>query len=199
MKDKKNDKDLERFYNMRSDKFTIILNDNELEFFKSAKSIVHRFCTDMDLSPVFIACIKHDKDIDEETHHLKTIHYHVVVQLNKICRVQTLINRIMYMFSCHENQITLDKCNSLVMQTRYLCHLDDFDKYQYWGGDVVTNDNDVLKRYFDLIIIRDLHDLVGVVKHFNYDFEEIMLHVAHYDKWRKYINDLIINYNRRCR
>lgn len=195
MKDK-NDKDLERYYNMRSDKFTIILNDNELEFFVNAKTIVKRFMTEQDISPVFIACIKHDKDLDE-TNHLKTIHYHVVIQVDKICRVQTMINRIMDIFHCNENQITLDKCNSIVMQTRYLCHLDDFDKWQYFPSEVVTNDVDVLNRYYSLVIVRDIHDLIGVVKHYNYDLEEIMQNVAHYDKWRKYINDLIINHNRR--
>lgn len=193
------EKDLERFYNQRSDKFTLILNDNELEFFKSAKSIYRRFMTEDDIGIEFIACIQHNKDYDEELKQLKTLHYHVVIQLSKICRIKTMINKIMSMFHCNENQITIDKCNSIVMQTRYLLHLDDFDKYQYDKYDVVCNDKDVLERYCNLVIIRDIHDLIGVVKHYHYDLEEIMLSVAHYDKWRKYINDLIINYNRNMR
>lgn len=197
--DKKKEEELKRFYNQRSDKFTIVLNDNHFERFQSARRIYRRFVTSDEIGVVWIGVIKHDKDIDEETKHVKTPHYHVVLQLDKICRVQTMINKIMDLFECYENMITIDKCTSICMQARYLCHLDDFDKAQYFPVDVETNDKDVLERYYSLVIIRDVHDLIGVVKHYHYDLEEIMQHVAHYDKWRKYINDLIINYNRKMR
>lgn len=193
----KKEEDLSYFYNQRSDKFSLVLNDNELNLFKNCQHIMRMFNTSDNLGVVFIAIIKHDRDYDDETHVLKTLHYHVVVQLDKICRVLTLINRIMDMFHCNENQISVQKCNSICMQTRYLCHLDDFDKTQYYDSEVVTNDREVFNRYYHLVIVRDLHDLVRVVKQYHYDLVEIMLNIAHYDKWRKYINDLIIDYNRK--
>lgn len=186
-----------KFLNQRSDKFTIVLNDNELKLFKSTRNVFLTLNTDEQLSPVFLACIKHDRDYDEEQKQYKTQHYHVVIQCDKICRIGTMINKISNLFRCNENQITIDKCNSVVMQTRYLCHLDDFDKAPYFIDEVECNDKDVLNRYFNLVIVRDIHDLIAVVKRYNYDLETIMCNVAHYDKWRKYINDLIINHNRR--
>lgn len=198
MKDKSKE-DLARFYNQRSDKYSLVFNDNELHLFKSATHIVKEFHLCNDLTIVYIACIMHDRDFDDETHQLKTKHYHIVLQLGQICRVGTILNRICDMFHCNENQISIEKCNSLCMQSRYLMHLDDFDKTEYFLSEVVTNDAEVLKRYYSLVIVRDLHDLISVVKRFNYDLETIMENVAHYDKWRKYINDLIINYNRKPR
>ena len=198
MKDKSKE-DIARFYNQRSDKYSLVFNDNELHLFKSATHIVKEFTLCNDLTIVYIACIMHDRDFDDETHQLKTKHYHIVLQLGQICRVGTILNRICDMFHCNENQISIEKCNSLCMQSRYLMHLDDFDKTEYFLSEVITNDAEVLKRYYSLVIVRDLHDLISVVKRFNYDLETIMENVAHYDKWRKYINDLIINYNRKPR
>lgn len=184
--------------NQRSDKFTIVLNDNELELFKNTRNVVNKFMLEEDMDIIYIACIKHDKDKDEKGD-LKTLHYHVVMQVNKVCRIGTMLNCISNIFKCNENQITIDKCNSLCMQSRYLLHIDDFDKAKYDLFDVVTNDVDVFRRYYDMVFIRDLHDLVAVVKRYHYDLEEIMCSIGNYDKWRKYINDLIINNARKCR
>lgn len=185
-----------KFLNQRSDKFTIVLNDNEIKLFKSSRNIFLEFNTDIDLSPIFVAVIMHDRDTDENNV-LKTKHYHVVLHLNKIVRIGTMINKICDMFHCHPNQVTIDKCNSICMQTRYLCHLDDFDKYPYLQCDISTNNMDIVNRYFKLTIIRDIADCVAVVKQYHYNLEDIMLNVSNYEKWRRIINDLIINYNRK--
>ena len=125
--------------NQRSDKFTLVLNDNELDLFKNARNVVNKFQLQDDIDLIYIACIKHDRDKDE-VGNLKTKHYHVVIHLNKVCRIGTLINRISDVFKCNTNQITVDKCSSLCMQSRYLMHLDDFDKERYDITDVVCND-----------------------------------------------------------
>lgn len=185
------EKDLERFYNQRSDKFTLVLNDNEFNRFKNTRHIYTMLNTCENLSPVFLACICHDRDYDEEQKQYKTKHYHVVIQLGSICRVKTMINCLCELFKCLEKQISIDKCNSIVMQTRYLCHLDDFDKARYFDTEIECNDKNVLSRYFHLVIVRDLHDLIVVVKQYNYSLEECMCNIAHWDKWRKYVLDLI--------
>lgn len=182
--------------NQRSDKFSLVLNDNELNLFKNARNVVNKFQLQDDMDIIYIACIKHDRDKDEKAD-LKTVHYHVVLQLNKVCRIGTMINRISQIFHCNENQISIEKCSSLCMQSRYLMHLDDFDKEPYDLMDIVCNDVSVLTRYCNMVFVRDIHDLISLVHHYHYDLEAIMLAIGNYDKWRKYINDLIINYNRK--
>lgn len=185
--------------NQRTNKFTIVLNDNELLVFKNCRHILSKFLESDLLDVNYIACIKHDRDFDEEMNHVKTLHYHVVLELNKICRLGTILNWISSNFHCNDNQVTIDKCSSLPMQTRYLLHLDDFDKCRYYESDVVTNNKDYFDSCINLVIVRDLHDLIARVKEYHYDLEVIMSKIVHYDKWRKYINDLIINHSRLMR
>lgn len=186
----------DKVLNQRSDKFTIVLNDNELHLFKNVDNVFLEFKTHDAITPIYLACIKHDRDKAEDGH-FKTEHYHVVVQFNKVARLGTIINYISDMFKCNTNQISIDKCSSLCMQSRYLLHADDFDKAEYFLTEVRCNDMDCFNRYLALVIVRDIHDLIKVVKKYHYDLEEIMQNVAHYDKWRRYINDLIINNSRK--
>ena len=93
----------------------------------------------------------------------------------------------------------IDKCNYLCAQTRYLIHEDEYEKekYHYDRGDIATNKYDTLYRYLDIKRIADLKDCVDVVRQYHYDLEEIMMNISNYDKWRKYINDLVVNYHRK--
>lgn len=183
--------------NRRSDKFTIVLNDNELNLFRNSRYIYNKMMCDDTITIVYLAIIKHDLDLDESTNQLKTLHYHVIIQFNGVYRVQSVISWISKLFHCNDNQITIDKCNSLCMQSRYLIHIDDFDKHAYDKTDVVTNLPNVFERYLRQVFIADLHDLIVVVKQYHYNLEDIMENIGNYDKYRKYVNDLIINHNRR--
>ena len=182
--------------NQRSNKFTIVLNDNELHLFKDSVNILNKMYGDEKLGVLYIAIIKHDRDKDENGN-IKTMHYHVVLSLNNNCRIGTLLNKICDLFHCNENQVTIDKCSSLEMQSRYLLHLDDFDKEDYFQYEVVTNKRDVFENYINLEKISDLKELISVVKRCHYDLETIMITIANYDRWRKYINDLIVNNHRK--
>lgn len=185
--------------NQRSDKFTIVLNDNEVNLFKDSETIVNKLITDVDVGVSYIACIKHDRDIDEELQHVKTLHYHVVLELDSICRVGTVLKWLCNKFHCNENQVSIDKCNSLAMQSRYLLHLDDIDKVRYYETEVSTNNIFRFKDYLTLVKIKDMKDLIARVKEYHYDIEIIMSKIVNYDKYRKYINDIIVNYYRRNR
>ena len=185
--------------NQRSDKFTIVLNDNEVNLFKDSETIVNKLITDVDVGVSYIACIKHDRDIDEEQQQVKTIHYHVVLELDSICRVGTILKWLCNKFHCNENQVSIDKCNSLAMQSRYLLHLDDIDKARYYETEVSTNNIFRFKDYLTLVKIKDMKDLIARVKEYHYDIEIIMSKIVNYDKYRKYINDIIVNYYRRNR
>lgn len=185
--------------NQRSDKFTIVLNDNEVNLFKDSETIVNKLITDVDVGVSYIACIKHDRDIDEEQQHVKTLHYHVVLELDSICRVGTVLKWLCNKFHCNENQVSIDKCNSLAMQSRYLLHLDDIDKVRYYETEVSTNNIFRFKDYLTLVKIKDMKDLIARVKEYHYDIEIIMSKIVNYDKYRKYINDIIVNYYRRNR
>lgn len=186
------------FKNQRSDKFSLVLYESEVPLLKSAKNIVSKLEENI-WTLNFIACIKHDQDINEETKQLKTIHYHLVVDFNGNYRVGTIMNWLTDIFHINENQISIQKCTSLEMQTRYLCHVDDFDKYQYDPQDIVSSDLSKVRKWYEKIFIKDLEDCVQAVKRRHYDLETIMTEVANYDKWRKYINDLIINHQRQNR
>lgn len=185
--------------NQRSDKFTIVLNDNEVNLFKDSETIVNKLITDVDVGVSYIACIKHDRDIDEEQQQVKTIHFHVVLELDSICRVGTVLKWLCNKFYCNENQVSIDKCNSLAMQSRYLLHLDDIDKARYYETEVSTNNIFRFKDYLTLVKIKDMKDLIAKVKEYHYDIEIIMSKIVNYDKYRKYINDIIVNYYRRNR
>ena len=189
----------EKFLNQRSDKFTIILNDNELHLFKNARYIIKEINCIQSLCLIFGACIYHDKDYDEYAKKYKTPHYHLVIHVDRNYRIGTVINLISDCFKCNANQISIDKCNDLCAQTRYLINEDEYEKekYHYDRGDIATNKYDTLYRYLDIKRIADLKDCVDVVRQYHYDLEEIMMNISNYDKWRKYINDLVVNYHRK--
>lgn len=185
------------FKNRRSDRFCIILNDSGADLLKNARHILNKI-QNSDLPYCFIAVIKHDRDKrEDDPNSLKTVHYHIVIQFDGIYRIGTIMNFLVKTFLINENQVTIDKCTSIEMQTRYLIHLDDFDKEQYDVWDIATSNEEILHRYLKLCIIKDLTSLIVFVKQRHYDLELIMAEIANYDKWRKYINDLIVNYYRK--
>ena len=181
--------------NQRGNAFSLVLNDSGANLFKSSSAIYNRLGVS-DLDFCFIAVMYHDKDYDTENHRYKTPHYHVVLTFDNTYRVGTILNCFVDIFHCNENQITIEKCSSVPMQTRYLIHLDDLDKYQYNREDIVSNHVDVVARYLNLNKIIDLNDCVVVVRNYHYDLESIMCNVLNFDKWRRNILDLINNHFR---
>lgn len=180
-----------------SDNFFLIFNDNELKLFRSSRYIYERLGFEDSLFVNFIAIQYHDKDVVKEENRVETPHYHVVLSLNKRFQFKTMLDLICDLFHCNPNQVGMQKVIDLCACTRYLCHLDNPDKYQYLPVTVVTNNHDLLDRYFNLVMIKDLQDLIGVVKHYNYSLEDIMMNISDYKKWRTPINDLIVNHFRR--
>lgn len=185
----------DQFKNQRGDEFSLVLNENEVELLKSSRNIVNQINNNI-WTLDFIACILHDKDIDEETKFVKTKHYHLILTFNGKYRVGTIMKWLTDIFKINENQISIEKCNNLVMQCRYLAHLDDPDKEQYNPEDIVSNDIGKIKKMYNLIFIKDIANCVQEVRNRHYDLETIMTEIANYDKYRKYINDLIINHFR---
>lgn len=186
--------------NQRSDKFTIVLNDSGADLFKNARNIVRKMSCNELLCILFIACIKHDKDYDAEQQQLKTTHYHLVIMFDRAYRLGTILTLLCDTFNCNANQVSIDKCSSMIMQTRYLIHLDDFDKYQYDKTDIVCNDTDYLNKCFNYIRkIVDIDDLIVIVRQFPV-LTELMSRIG-YDNYKKYrlvISDIRreLNYNR---
>lgn len=183
--------------NQRSNKFALVLNDNGADVFKDTQHIVRMFRTSGVLSIHFIACIKHDKDIDEETNHLKTPHYHLVISLYNNTRIGTLLNLISDLFHANPNQISIEKCTDLDMSTRYLIHLDDFEKVKYHKEDIITNDEEILKTALERVFaIKGIKDLITIVHQFP-NLCDLMVHIG-YDNYKKYrlvINDIRREYN----
>lgn len=171
--------------NQRTDKFSIVLNDSGANVFVDSRNIVNklRLCEDLDVS--FIACIKHTEDVDKETQHKKTPHYHLVLRTASIMRLSTVINVIVSVFRCNDNQISIEKCSSLEMQTRYLVHFDDLNKFQYKREDIVTNSLDTVDKYFKYISkIDTIEDLISICREY-LKLTDLMT-VIGYEKYKKY-------------
>lgn len=179
--------------NQRSETFCIVLNDSGADVFHNSRYIRDKLKYCEELEVIFVAVIKHDRDLDDDTKQLKTLHYHVVLQLDKMCRIGTMINKLVDLFSCNANQITIDKCNSLVMQVRYLIHLDDIDKYHYPLFDIETNDEEFVAKCFTYRkTIQSIDELITLVNQYGRNLLELMKVIGYenYKKYRVVINDI---------
>ena len=177
--------------NQRTNQFTIVLNDSGWDCFKNADYIVRRIRTCDLLCVIYIACIKHDKDIDEETQHVKTTHYHLVMLIDRTLRLGSMLNLLVDIFKCNANQISIDKCTSLCMQSRYLIHLDELpnEKHHYNEFDVITYDSHNSRKQFcdylnAIIKISDVNDIIAIIRQFP-RLDELIKHIG-FDNYKKY-------------
>lgn len=183
----------------RTDKVTIVLNDSGVNCFKSSEHIVKSLRCNELLCILYIACIKHDKDLDEETQQIKTLHYHLIIQFDRMYRLGTIIKLICDTFQgCNPNQVTIDKCTSLCMQSRYLIHLDELpsEKHHYEPSDVVTydthNSRDEFNDYLGRVIkINSVNDIIALVQEYP-RLDKLISHLGlyNYKKYRVIIQDL---------
>lgn len=169
----------------RSNQFSLVLNDSGANVFQSARHIVYTLVNQEDVCVIYCACIMHDKDEDEHGN-LKTTHYHLVVQLNAQCRLQTFLNFIIDKFKCNANQVSIEKCSSIEMQTRYLVHLDDFDKHPYELNDIVSNNDEFVKKCMSYIkSISCVDDLIVICQEYKNNLLKLMS-VIGYENYKKY-------------
>lgn len=177
--------------NERSYQFSIVLNDSSAMLLKNDRFIYNKLINNDVYKINFLAVMLHDKDIDEETNHLKTIHYHIVIEFDCVLRLKTIINLVSDLFHINDNQISIEKCNSLDAQIRYLIHLDDKDKVQYLPFDIISNNDIKVGNALSMIRIRDNQDCVRIVQKFHYKYEEIIMSVVNYKSYNGLIKDLI--------
>ena len=107
-------------------------------------------------------------------------------------RLGTCFDFIQDIFSCNDNQISIEKCSDVGAQTRYILHLDDVDKYQYPGNILVTNCFERCEFYLSHIRIRDEKHLIEVIDN-NPSKRDLLriLGAKQYKKWRFAIIDLL--------
>ena len=183
---------VQKFKAQRSNAFTIVLNDDfDGLILKDVRNVFHRIMV-ASLPIVFVACILHDRDTDEYNH-VKINHYHIVLTLSSSIRIGTIINSLLDIFNgLRENMISIDKCTSVSAQTRYLIHLDDYDKFQYDESDIVTNNSSQVRYYLkEITKINDVNDLIAVVEQYKNLRELIrVLGIENYKKYRFVIKDL---------
>lgn len=170
--------------NSRSNTFSLVLNDSGADVFKSAHNIKEKIVCDDKMCVPYVAVIKHDNDIDD-VGNVKTVHYHVVIQFDSVCRLRTCIDYFVRLFNCNPNQVSCEKCTSMVMQTRYLIHLDDFDKYQYDMWDIETNNIDFVSKSMKYVKnIISIDDLIVLVKQYKNLLE--LMSVIGYENYKRY-------------
>lgn len=171
----------------RGSDFSLVLNDNELDLFKTEKYINGRIQKCLPVK--FIASLKHDSDFDEYGHR-KTIHYHVVLVLRIRCTVGSLIKILSDLFHCNENQISCEKCSDVCMQVRYLVHKDDLDKTQYLAFDIESNNQMAVINYMSKQVdVVDTTDIDVICDKYHFNFREIAKCLGHkqFKQWLWYI------------
>lgn len=177
--------------NQRSRAFSLVLNDNELNLFKSSNNILKQIMisgTDW----LFVAVCMHDKDFDNERHCYKTKHYHLVLSFGGVHQLESVIKLMVELFKCNQNQVSCEKCNSIPMQVRYMVHLDDFDKHRYDFADIVSNRDDIVNKYLHMNIkLVDVEDLYAVMREYPH-LDDLIANIGldNYKKWRVVIQDL---------
>ena len=176
--------------NQVSSDFSLVLNDSAADVFKSARHIVKALSCG-DYTCRFIACIKHEFDRNDALD-LKTPHYHLVLGFQDRYRLGTILNYIVDLFHCNENQVSIEKCTDIGAQARYLVHMDHPDKYQYKITDVVTNNEDSFNYYLAHFRVLDERDLVNLVERYPSKKELFLrLGFAQYTRYARIINDLL--------
>lgn len=170
--------------------FSCVFNDNELHLFKNPRYIKQRFCTG-DYTCTYIAIMYHEHDRDDDNN-LRTPHYHVVLDMLNKFRVETMLNYIVKLFNCNANQISIEKCNDLGAQTRYLIHFDNPEKYRYDVFDICTNNQESVDYYLSYFVIHDERDLIKLCDTFH-SRKEIYKRIgnAQYKKYAFIIRDLV--------
>lgn len=169
----------------RGNKFSLVLNDSGADLFKNSHHIVYTLTTQTDVVIIYCACILHDRDTDE-FNNVKTKHYHLVVHIGAQTSVSSFLKFIVDLFHCNENQVSIEKCSSLEMQTRYLMHMDDIDKEPYSVEEIQTNNLEFVKKCTAYIkYISGIDDLIEICKEYKNNLLKLMS-VIGYDNYKKY-------------
>lgn len=175
----------------RTSAVSLVLNDNGANLLRSSKYLMGKLIKAFE--PKFIAVIKHDKDVDKEINQLKTEHYHVVMVCYQCMILKSYLEFIVDGLHVNENQVSIQKCNDVVMSTQYLIHQNDRDKVQYNFLDIDTNDFDTLTDYLKKIPkINTTKEAIAIYDNFFGNIREIMgnLSIKCYKEWRIFFNDL---------
>ena len=111
-----------------------------------------------------LAFIIHDRDTTQEGK-AKTIHAHIVIQYNETRTHTQVIKEWANLLSYPENCISAEHVRKLMPALRYLCHLDNQEKYQY-ASDEVFIWGDWLKEQYKIALNQKLNlkDLLSFYK-----------------------------------
>ena len=133
----------------RAYSFALVIYEDDVNFYKQYEALINMKRA---------IWIKHDKDIyendvtDDEGNivahagDLKKLHYHFVLHLKNASTITALANKI----GCETRQIEFIK-KSLNSYLRYLIHFNNDNKYQYSQDEVKSNDEDLMRKFEDLI------------------------------------------------
>lgn len=168
--------------------FSCVLNDNGADVFKNPRYIRKEMEKSI-LDIKYIACILHDMDVDD-FNQKKTNHYHLVFTMNSNMTIRSVLNVIVKTFSCNENQVSIEKCNDVCAQVRYLIHMDDKDKHPYLPFDIETNDQVRTCEFFQKVVnINDCADVDAICDRYHFNLREIAKAMgdAQFKKWLWYI------------
>lgn len=172
--------------NQRGNAFSLVLNDSGADLFKSSEHVLHTLRSD-EKDVLFCAVIYHALDYIDAEGRYKTPHYHVVITFEHKYRVESILNWVADLFHANKNQISIEKCNSVDMQVRYLIHLDDMDKHPYSEFDIacIERDRDYVHNCMIMVKqITSIDDLLQLMDQYR-NLREL-IRVIGADNYRKY-------------
>ena len=173
-----------------SNAFSLILDDNGADLFKNTHFIKHKLLGSEDYAVNYIAAAYHDQDRNEYGDK-KTPHYHLIIEFEGRMQLQTCFNWICKKFLCNPNQVSIEKCNDIGAQVRYLIHMDDVDKYHYKESIIDDNNFERTSFYLDHVKIRDEKHLIQII--YEHPSKADLLRILgkkQYKEWRFAILDL---------
>lgn len=91
----------------------------------------------------YYAEILHNKDIDNDNpNELERPHHHIIVKYKEITRKSTIIKALSKLMNIPEKMITVKRCNDIIIETQYLIHMNNPEKYQYAPFEITTKNKE---------------------------------------------------------
>lgn len=118
-------------------------NHEAIDFFKCVLTAIQNYN-----KLKFFASIIHDRDI-LESGELKTIHQHIVVELNEKMTVLAVLRDFSNLLDIDKSLISVEGSNNEFLSIQYLTHKNQPQKHQYNFDDIATNNKELLSERYE--------------------------------------------------
>lgn len=177
-------------------RFNVVISDLSLCNSIDNREQLCSLLNELSVSGIVFYAIVHDKD-SKSTGELKRKHLHIVISFNERKRAKQLLNLLCELFLTNTENIQISDCISYAGSVQYLTHKNDESKYQYQYSEIITNDDDMLKRLYNQRIecLQVDENLLFELIDNRYSIRQIIetIGLPNYMAYRNVIRDLIID------